>query len=269
MNDAASLERQIQDAERMIGETSTELAGVADGEDASIVEPGAGEVIAPVMQEADEGEIVPHSEKSRLGRKVKHLESTLSEIKDTLDILRDTVSNQVRTQPIHAEEQEPDLPDGATSEEIKQYVKDREEYLLRRLEQKQREKEVETDKKLKEYAKVYAKFVSDIDLEEEGEIYKMLTDTKDLTYNCIHTGDPREDFLINYRAASKAVIAKTRTGAPKITVANKSGQIPSGVILPSTTTKQVAKKIDMSKWSKDERELASLFSEDELASMVS
>lgn len=263
-DEADSLEKQLQDAERILNETESEVKSAAKTEEVVATPEVKTEVITEVIPEKKDDEEEGHSEKSRLGRKVKRLEETLTDIRSSLDFIKErTTTPQVQSLPI---DEDDELPDGATSEEIKDFVKKRETRLLKALEQRESDKERDAREKKTSYAKEYAKTLeSMVDPEEDEEIFKLLTDTKDLTYNQVYRGNPVEDFLINYRGATKAVLRKATPGT-KTTVANKPSAIPTGVNVPGGT-KPATKVIDTSKWSRDEQELAKMFSSDELAEM--
>lgn len=266
-----SLEKQLSDAEKLLDEKVTPSTAT------EVITEVTPPVVETTTEEAKPDETPPvktgeeedplHGEKSRFGRKIKRLEdkleSTLADLKASLDFIKErTITPQAQT----IEEEDTDLPEGATSEEIKEFVTKREARLLRTLEQRESDKERSAREKKQNYSKEYVKTLeSMVDPDEDEEVYKLLTDTKDLTYNQVYKGNAVEDFLINYRAATKAVMNKSQP-VTRTTVANKPSQIPAGVNVPGGT-KPAAKVVDMSKYSKDEQDLAKAFSADELAEL--
>ena len=265
MEDAENLEKELRDAERLLNGIEEEVKSTTTEEAVEKTEEAITTEETPTLKtdEEKEEELIPQGEKSRLGRKVKRLESTLEEIKSSLDFLKERSTTTVKTE---AEEEDLDLPEGATSEEIKEYIKKDRDRLLKSLEQKESQKTKEQQEQTKKYAKEYTRMVDEmLDPEEDAEVFALMTDTKDLTFNKIYKGDPKEDFLINYRAATKSIMNKSKP-AVRTTVAGKPSQIPTGVNVPGRT-RPAAKMVDTSKWSAEERELASHFSADELAEM--
>ena len=266
-----SLEKQLSDAENLLNETTQEVKSTATETTAAAetteTTPALTQEAAPEKTDEEE-ELVPHGEKSRLGRKVKRLEDTLTEIRSSLDFLKErTATPQVQSQE---EEEELDLPENPTAEEVKEYIQKREEKLVSRIEKRGSEKTDQQQDKINRYKKEYTKkmtALADSDDDAELEIYKLMSDEKDLTFNLAHSNfeDAKEDFIINFRAATKAVLNKSKPGT-RTTVANKPSQIPTGVNVPGNA--QAATKIvDVSKWSKDEQDLAKMFSADDLAQL--
>ena len=188
----------------------------------------------------------------------------MGEIKSSLDFLKERTSVQTTTQA--QVEEEPELPENPTAEEIKEYVKKDRERVLKSVEQKQAERASKANESQRKYATEYARLVEEaLDPDDDAEVYKMITDAKDLTYNQVYKGDPKEDFIINYRNATKALLTKTKT--PKVsTVHGKKPTVPTGVNVPGTT-KVEAKLFDRSKLSPAEAEAAKMFTDDELAAM--
>ncbi len=91
----------------------------------------------------------------------------------------------------------------------------------------------------------------------------MMTDTKDDTFNKIHKGDPKEDFLINYRNATIAILNKGKEKKPNIH--GKPSQVAAGVTIPGSASKVVT--FDRSKLDPVERGMAEGFSDAELVKM--
>ena len=252
------LEKSIQDAEKLL--TETKEPKVVDEQ---VIAPVVEEVVEPVVEEpVAEPEEVTHSEKSRLGRKVKRLEDTLSDIKGSLDILRERSTQPA--QPVVEEEIE--LPENPTAEEIKEFVRKDRERLIKNLESKDTEKARAAQSERQKYAKEYARLVEEtLDPDDDAEIYKLMTDTKDLTYNQVIKKEPKEDFLLNYRNATKAVLSKVKP-AKVSTVHGKVSKVPTGVNVPSSAV-VAPKTFDRSKLSPLEADVAKMFNDEELASL--
>ena len=269
------LNKDIADAERLLEGTTEKPADQEETKTETEIPP---EPPAPEAESAaeakpkadDEDEL--HGAKSHMGRivarqvkeRTSHLETMLEEIKGKLDFLQEK-----KTPP---EEDELDLPEGATSEEIKDFVDKREARLLAKIEAKSTEKTRTQSEKEQQYKKAYKKMVEetlDPEDEDETEIYKLMTtpgaNGKATDFNAKWSDDAERDFRINYRAATKTVLNKAKP-AIRTTVANKPSQIPTGVNVPGGT-KPAVKMVDTSKWSAEEQELAKMFSAEELAEM--
>jgi hypothetical protein len=256
------LKKQISDAEKLLSETK-ETPVVDEQVVAPVVEESVSEA-EPVAEPEPvvEPEEVTHGERSRLGRKVKRLEDTLTDIKGSLDFLRERSTQPA--QPVVEEEIE--LPENPTAEEIKDFVRKDRERLIKNLESKDTEKARAAQSERQKYAKEYAKMVEDtLDPDDDAEIFKLMTDTKDLTYNQVIKGDAKEDFLLNYRNATKAVLNKVKP-AKVSTVHGKPPKVPTGVNVPSSTVVS-PKTFDRSKLSPLEADVAKMFNDEELASL--
>jgi hypothetical protein len=265
MEEADNLEKEIQDAEKLLDGATQEIKATEAEVKTEVKAEETTSTEQATPETNEEEDVIPHGERSRLGRKVKRLEDTLSEIKSSLDFLKEKTVPQQAQEP---EEEEIDLPEGATSEEIKEFIRKREDRLLTKIESKTVAQSKQIGEKKQKYSKEYTRMVEDmLDPDEDADIYKLMTDTKDLTFNQVHSGfeDAKNDFLINYRAATKSVLNKAKP-VTKTTVANKPSQIPTGVNVPSGT-KLPSKVVDISKWSVEEQNLAKNFSAEELASM--
>jgi hypothetical protein len=256
MVEADNLEQELKNAESILEETTAEVTETVESTETTTETEG--EVVSPSKEDEE------HGEKSRLGRKVKRLEETISKIGSSLDFIKEKITAKQAV----VEDEEPYLPEGATSEEIKDFIKKDRERLLKQLETKEVEKSQAQSNQRQKYVTEYSKMVEDmLDPDEDAEIFKLMTDTKDLTFNQVHSGfsDAKQDFLINYRAATKAVLNKVKP-VTKTTVSNKTSKIPNGVNVPGGT-KQSVKAVDTSKWSAEEQELAKMFSAEELSGM--
>ena len=209
----------------------------------------------------DDDALTPHGEKSRLGRKLKRLEEEqgkkLSSIEETLKVL----SERILT-PKQEVEEELELPENPTAEEIKEFVKRDRERLLRDVEKRETEKSKQAQSETDKYSREYVKMIEDmLDPVEDAEIYKLMTDTKDLTYNQVYKRDAKEDFLINYRNATKAILTQSKTR--KVI---SQGKAAPGVNVPGATKTEI-KKVDTSKWSQQEQDMAKLLGDEALAEM--
>ena len=214
----------------------------------------------PVEEEPD------HGEKSRLGRKVKRLEDTLTDIKSTLDFIKERSVKEVKAETV-VEEEEIELSEYPTAAEIKAFNEQERKKTLRLIEQRESEKERSKQESTQKYVKEYARLLKEsVDPDDDPDLYALLTDEKDLTYNQVYKNDPKEDFLINMRNANKALRSKANPTVTKTTVANKTTGIPTGVNIP-TGTKPTGKVVDTSKWSSEEQDLAKNFSAEELSDL--
>jgi hypothetical protein len=258
-----NLERQLNDATRMLAEAETVVEEPAVVE--TVVEPVAKE--EPLKPDEEE---VPHGEKSRLGRKVKRLEDTLDQIKSSLDFLKERTVQPVQ----HQAAPEPELPDDATPEEIRDYIKQREDLLIAKVEARQNERTQKSQDAVNQYVRKYSQLVKktlDEEDPEESEIFNLMTAEgeggKATEYNRSYSNfqDPEEDFRINFKAATRAIINKTKP-LTKTTVHNAPSKIPTGVNVPGNG-KPPARAVDISSWSAEEQSLAKHFSGDELANM--
>ena len=260
-----NIEQELNDATRLLEGATEEVKEVKATTEEAKEEVVTKEVTDTETKEPLEEEET-HGEKSRLGRKVKRLESTLEDIKSTLDFIKERSVKEVKTEPA-VEEEEIELSEYPTADEIKRFNEQERKKTLRLIDQRESDKSKKQQEATQQYVKEYSRLLKEsVDPDEDPDLYTMLTDEKDLTYNQVYKNDAKEDFLINLRNANKAL--RSRGGAPvtKTTVANKTTGIPTGVNIPGGT-KPAQKVVDISKWSADEQELAKNFSADELASL--
>ncbi len=108
-DNADNLDVVIEDAERLLRDEDVALSAEESPIDEAIETPSAAADEPP-----QEEEVVTHSEKSRLGRKVRRLEETLGEIKSALDFLKE---RSAASPP--EEDEEPDLPENPSADEIR------------------------------------------------------------------------------------------------------------------------------------------------------
>lgn len=241
--DNSELSRQIADAENLLNEGVTEET------------PDVQEVteIPGIKEEPKKEE--DHGEKSRLGRKVKFLEDKLSK----LDSLDQKIEKLLQASTKHEEE----LPEIPTGQEVLELVD-------KRLEARETKKAEEARKAQESYQSRYISLLEDT-VGDDEELRELLL-APDSPYNKTgpnsYFGDPAQDLLNNVTKAQRALRSKTVT--PKPNVHGKPPTVPNGVNIPTTPTKTVAKKVDTSKWGKEERALAEsgLFNDEELAELA-
>ena len=98
---------------------------------------------------------------------------------------------------------------------------------MKLIDQREAEKSKKAQEATKNYVKEYSRLLKEsVDPEDDPDLYSLLTDEKDLTYNQVYRDDPKEDFLINLRNANKALRSKGAASVTKTTVANKTTGIP-------------------------------------------
>jgi hypothetical protein len=220
---------------------------------------------------------LPQGVRSHIGRIItrqlkKQLKEELSPVLETLEEIktRGTVSQE-------EELVEPVMPEDPTPEDVVRYTKENREFILKTIERKQAQKDSEAKKGKADYGKEYTKLIEDsLDPDESPEIYQMMTEVKGRDargvaiggeFNKAYTGDAKKDFLINYRNATTAYIAKLRNPMEKKVLKSQTTTVKVGAVnIPSTTT-QAEKVVDRSKFSDLEREAAKLFSDKELSEM--
>lgn len=198
-----------------------------------------------------------HSEKSRLGRKVKYLEDKLSKV-DSIDQKLDALFKKFeKTEP---EEPLPELPSG---EDVVKIVE-------KTLSKREQEK-IENEQKAQEsYQSTYLNLLEEA-VGEDDELRTLLVDQKspfNKTSDKGFFGNPAHDLLLNITKATKALRAQKET--PKPNVKGAKPIVPTGVNVPSTPSKVTVQKVDTSKWGKEEQALANsgLFSDEELAELA-
>ena len=260
----------VENIEQELDDAVRQLEGVTEEVKETPKEEVKEEVVTEKVTDAETKETPEeeetHGEKSRLGRKVKRLESTLEDIKSTLDFIKERSVKEVKTEPV-VEEEEIELSEYPTAAEIKAYNEQERKKTLKLIDQREAEKSKKAQEATKNYVKEYSRLLKEsVDPEDDPDLYSLLTDEKDLTYNQVYRDDPKEDFLINLRNANKALRSKGAASVTKTTVANKTTGIPTGINVPGGN-KPATKVVDISKWSAEEQELAKQFSGDELADM--
>jgi RNA binding exosome subunit len=198
-----------------------------------------------------------HSEKSRLGRKVKYLEDKLSKV-DSIDQKLDALFKKFeKTEP---EEPLPELPSG---EDVVKIV----EKILSKREQEKIENE---QKAQEQYQSTYINLLEEA-VGEDEELRTLLVDPKSpfsKTSDKGYFGNPAQDLLLNITKATKALRAQKETPKPNVKGARPT--VATGVNVPSTPAKVTVQKVDTSKWGKEEQALANsgLFSDEELAELA-
>ena len=198
-----------------------------------------------------------HSEKSRLGRKVKYLEDKLSKV-DSIDQKLDALFKKFETK--EPEEPLPELPSG---EDVVKIVE-------KTLSKREQEK-IENEQKAQEsYQSTYLNLLEEA-VGEDDELRTLLVDPKSpfsKTSDKGYFGNPAQDLLLNITKATKALRAQKET--PKPNVKGTKPSVATGVIVPSTPSKVTVQKVDTSKWGKEDQALANsgLFSDEELAELA-
>jgi hypothetical protein len=248
--------KQIEDAERILVENEIKK------EDDTALEPFKSTEIEteqePVVEEQVVSDPIVEDEGILLNKRVQFLESELTlklnKIDEALELLKSKPVEAVSDEYV-----EEGLPDDATPYEISEYIKAERVKILAEVEKRQEQKTSQRDI----YSKKYAELIGTLSPEKTPEIYKAMTDTKDITYNSIISGDPEKDFLINYRRANEEISAKKE----KNVVYGKQPRVPTGINIPNSTAGTSTKTFDRSKLSPMEADIARMFSDDDLSSM--
>jgi hypothetical protein len=267
LNNAAKvLEGVEKEVSTVVTKTAEEIAAEAE----------AARIAAEALAKGKDGEALEddlsQGTRSHIGRivarqvkeRTKPIEDMLAEIKGSIDFIKGQ-----KVEPVISvkEEDEVVLSEYPTAEEIKAYNEQERKKTLSLIDQREAEKSNKQKADSEKYVKEYARLLKEsVDPEEDADLYKLLTDEKDLTYNQVYKNDPKEDFLINFRAANKSIRNKANGTVTKTTVANKTSGIPTGVNIPSNA-KAATKIVDTSKWSMEEQQLAAHFSAEELAEL--
>jgi len=205
-------------------------------------------------------EDLEHGEKSRIGRRQKRLEkefsSFRSEVSGKLDQIIDgrTAAQQGEDDP------EPPLSEIPTAAEVKAHG----EWVMRQATRSIRSETKTQAEGRQKYSREYTRLVNDyVDEEEDPELFALLTDKKDLTYNSKLSDDPKEDFLANYRNAVAHLKGKTKTN-----VRGTETGVPRGTNTGASNVQTgQGKEVDTSKWTDMEKGLLNLFSKEEIAKM--
>lgn len=254
-----------------LGEISAALE--AELNDGNAAEPEPGVIPEPEPDPEPDPEPVddePHGEKSRLGRKVKRLEGIIETVNQTNVELQTTLKALVETLQRGGTQPQPgeidEIPEFATNEELVAYIDKRAAKIV---EKTLTGREAQAQAKEKEYSDNYLRLLTkavehpEDEEDEQAEIIYELMTKPDSPYNVKHTGDASQDFIINYRAATKHLLTKGQEKKPNLH--NKKPDVPTGVTVPSTAPKVIV--FDRSKLSPAEQELAKGFKDEELAKM--
>ena len=198
-----------------------------------------------------------------LSKRVQLLESELtgklSKINETLELLRGQITKSPEEE-LHEEE----LPDDATPYEISEYIKKERVRILNEVDKRQEQKTKELSSVKENYSKKYGEMINTLKKEITPEVYTAMTDTKDITYNQVITGDPERDFYINYRNATESIASNSKK--IKSVVYGKQSKVPNGVNIPGSIVSE-KKSFDRSQLSTQEQDIARMFSDEELVSM--
>ncbi len=256
IDDSDDLGKQIEDAERLIGEVKKETDEAL--EPFVPVEPL--NVQEPVIEEPE-----LEDENVKLVRKVQTLESELtgkmSKIDEALEFLKNRIIENQKEPELTLEPEE-ELPDDATPYEINEYLKKERARILDALEQRDVLKARKAEEEKNSYSKKYAEMIGTLNQDITPEVFKAMTDTKDITYNKVITGDPEKDFYINYRNATENIHSREN----KKVVYGKASNVPTGVNVPNSTIVS-GKSFDRSKLSPLEQEVARMLSDEDLSSL--
>lgn len=262
----AGLEAEAGDGEKGKGE------GDGEGKQPTPEEVAAqeAEAVRLAAEEAAKGEGEgddDHGEKSRLGRKVKRLET---EFNSKLDKILERLSTPAK--PADAAVPAPDddfeLSEYPTADELKRFKAHTIQKAKEAAKQAVSEVQTESQQAAQQYEQTYIKLMEDMTAADDenddvsGEIKKLLIG-EDKHFNMKHTGDPTRDFLINYRNATDFLLRKGKAKAPN--VHGKEPKVPIGVNVPKTVQKVVV--FDRSKMDPVERELAQGFTDQQLVEM--
>jgi RNA binding exosome subunit len=198
-----------------------------------------------------------HSEKSRLGRKVKYLEDKLSKV-DSVDQKLDALLKRLETK--EPEEPLPELPSG---EDVVKIVE-------KTITKREADRIANEQKAQEQYQSTYINLLEEA-VGEDEELRTLLVDPKspfNKTSDKGFYGNPAQDLLLNITKATKALRAQKETPKPNVKGARPT--VATGVNVPSTPAKVTVQKVDTSKWGKEEQALANsgLFSDEELAELA-
>lgn len=190
--------------EQPVTDTDLDSALEGSGQPETIVEPQAG--VKPIEEE-------DHSEKSRLGRKVKRMEEQFSNILEKFD---DFMSQRSSFSP------QPSPPVDELPEFI-QTPEDVEKVLSNR------EKRISMAQQI--YSGNYIKQLQGLG-NVNNEIHDAILNemAENQNFNLRHTGNPIVDARLNYAEAKAAVLAKKTAGTkPNIPVSGSSPIAPTGI----------------------------------------
>lgn len=209
-----------------------------------------------------EDEDEDHSEKSRLGRKLKRLEQEQSrkeaELQAKLDRIESLLTKSVLMED---DDPEPELSEFVTRDELKAHDAWKDRQFEKRLNGKEK---AEKDAIFK-YQIQYKELLDEIDQDEDPDLFSMLTDTKDTTYNLSHSNfqNAAKDFAKNLSAAQRALRLESKRPTPN--VKGKSGTVATGV---GVSNSKATKTFDRDKYlkglSRDEASIASNLSDSDL-----
>ena len=251
-NSAGNGDDPIADAEAL-------LRGMDAQAEPEIPVETATEIVAPVALETHVEEI-EHGEKSKEGRQVKRLRVELAEMKS---LLREALAKTNASPQVASDDPEPELSEIPTAEEVRAHS----QWTVRQIQQVTTAKADNETAKKKRYGEQYTQTLKDyVDVEEEPELFALLTDTRDLTYNSVLSNfeDPHKDFLTNLRNAQAHLEGKTK---PRINVRGAETVVPKGTNTGASTTKVAGADVDVSGWSVEEQQVAKMFTPEELKQM--
>ena len=261
--DNSEMNKLIADAENLLKDEPTSPEQEPPVEPDKPTEPPTEPETPPTEPPAEPVEPTPepaepdHSEKSRLGRKVKYLEDKLSKV-DSIDQKLDALFKKFeKTEP---EEPLPELPSGEDVVKIVEKI----------LSKREQERILNEQKAQEQYQSTYINLLEEA-VGEDEELRTLLVDPKspfNKTSDKGFYGNPAQDLLLNITKATKALRAQKETPKPNVKGARPT--VATGVNVPSTPAKVTVQKVDTSKWGKEEQALANsgLFSDEELAELA-
>ena len=227
----------------------------------------ATEEVTETTEETTEAED-DHSEKSRLGRKVKRQEETLTALTSKIDSLADLITKNLTPKQEAALEEEFELSEYPSGEELMAFKKFTIEQAKKAAKSVLADERAEATTKAQQYEGTYLKLMADMTTAEDdddtvsGEIKTLLV-SEDKRFNAKHTGDATKDFLINYRNATDFLLRRGKEKVPN--VHGKQSKVATGVNVPRTA--QRVATFDRSKLDPIEQGLAAAFTDKELAEM--
>jgi hypothetical protein len=277
----SELERDILDAENILEEKEVKEVKEEHEEVNESEEPPkkVEEKIEDKVDGVDE-ERENQKLKSQFGRIAKrHMKEVSIEIDNKLSKVLSKIDERLESFGKKSVEEEEELPDDATPEDLRNYLKKQKEKIVSEVRNEvnnKKTKEVEdVEGKKSTYRNQYQDLLEDMldpEDDDDKEVYALMTKVGPngvaTDFNSVHSNfeDARNDFLINYRSATKSVLNSSKKKV-RTTVVNKQQKIPSGVNIPGN---QKAKVVDTTNWAKEEREMVRDFglTADDLADLL-
>jgi hypothetical protein len=259
----------VDEAQQIIDDAEALLRNVGQEEQAETAPIEPEETPKQDEKPVLDADAIEHGEKSRLGRKVQRIETRLSALDQIQETLRLLTDHLVNKKTVDDADQEPELSELPSAEEVRDYNAWSRRQMLKEIAANQPDPD-RSKKAQEEYSRAYMKVLSkEVDPDDDPELYAMLTDPKDLTYNVIHYGDPARDFAKNLAGASKALMSKMKQR--KISVLGKGGSVATGVSVSTSTAnvRTLDRAAALKGLSKDERMLSEELSDTEFKKVFS